>query len=98
MGCCHRRDGQANALAVCLATEGLPLSFLASQRSRPLVLSVIQAPKADLTVLPANAMLLLGFLVATIIVHMKILTRRTKRFMAKVVANKPQIDLLIGHM
>lgn len=90
MGCCHRRYGQANALAVCLATEGLPLSFLASQRSRLLVLSVVQTPKADLAVLPANAMLLLGFLVATIIVHMKILARGAQRFVSQIVTDKPR--------
>jgi len=45
-----------------------------------------------------DAMFFLGFLVATIIVYMEILASRAQGFVASVVTDESQVDLLIGHM
>lgn len=43
-------------------------------------------------------MLLFGFLMAAIIINVQVLARCTQRFVAQVVSDEPEIDLLIGHM
>ena len=48
--------------------------------------------------LPVNAMLFIGFTMATIVVHMKILAGGHERRVPEIVAHEPQVDLMVRHM